>query len=236
MNFMSKAQLGGIIDLEMGVLFDFSDKGIRAVIADRSAILFANVLLKKDAIKDYELREPIGIKDIGYLQKIVGLLDDDIDFSVIGNKLRLMTPSKIFEITLADPKTIYVSEIQVAKDQVEEWKSNSIKFDIASHILKSMTYKLKDLSKDTIITFKTEQSTLTALAKFNTDQMIEKLSIPEIAGEEKATFTVQNIEYITNTLTADKVTVYLKTDCPIIIEEHNDIFDCWYILCPRLEE
>lgn len=236
MDLVKKASLDGVIDPEMGCAFNFTEEGIRVVIADRSLVLFANILLKKDAIQDYVPIEPIGIKDMNYLGKIVALLGDEIDISVEKNKLRLVSGTKMFKVTIANIKDIYVSEIQITKEQVEEYKSNSAPITMDTSRIRGTTYKLKELSKDTIITFETKENNLNIKAKFNTDIMMDTMEITGVTGQEKATFSIKNLECITNSLSASSFDMYIKTESPIVFVEKDDIFNCWYLLAPRLDD
>lgn len=233
-DLIKKAMLGGAIDVEMGCIFDFGPKGIRAIVADRPGILFADILLKKEAIKDYEAGIQIGIKDIEYLGKIVAKFKDEVEISVVENKLRITSPTKIGNVTLAAINTIYVSDIQVGPDGVSNIKLQAIPFHTDSSQLKNLTYKLKELAEDTIIMFATRNGAIDVTTKFNTDSIIETIPAPDIVEKKTATFSIENLEKITKSLTSDRVIMYIGTDVPVIIEESDAIFDVSYVLAPRV--
>ena len=221
--FIQKTSLNGLIE---GSVIEFTDNGIKIWNRNVQGSVAIFGLLKKECIKDYEVKSNIGIKSNSVLLKLLKRFVGEIEFVSINNVLTIVNEKKKVEIV--------------------EGNENYIDSKITQEI--NLEYSNAPLNISVDI-FTNSVNNMSDLEAMHLKIIINNKVMELIAGEEGFNKVSErhNIEYdnmnvMVGTVFKDVVTqldnniwASFKDNCPIQIVEGNDNYNVKYIIAPLME-
>lgn len=221
----------GNVDVEGGKLvFDKDMLKLTTVACDQTTFFEGGI--KKDVIKDYSPGKVYCIKDVRLIIPMFKRMGKDTTMTIDeNNTIVLCSGNKKIMSKVAD------------KDLIDDIPELNFKYDFKTKI---KTTDIKDILKDASIFSSTSMPVIEITITGNkiitkiteNDDIIENTINIDDKAEVDITikFGVDILNKVIETLTAEYVTLHVKTDYPMQIEENvgNYNINKWYI-APRIE-
>lgn len=208
-------------------IIDFNEEEIKSRVLSKDSQLWICTKLNKGVFKNYKAIGKIGVKDIAYIKDVSKRFSKIVKINLKKNIMSLKEESKEFITTVADPD--FIAE---APENLKLEYGEPIIIDVKE--LNDINADIKLFPDDSNLIIDISNGEIKFVIESKQDKLIRGIKC-DSKETKRVAFQVANFKSMVNTLSGEKVKMYIMSDAPMKIEEATGLIYSELVVAPVME-